>query len=213
MMQRPSPIWVFHITRLEHVPSMMAHGIWSDTLASANGLTSIPIGHSHLKQQRAARTVPIPPGGFLSDYVPFYFAPRSPMLYAINKGRVAGYTDGCDRIVYLATTEAELRGRDLPVLGTDRHALAAYARFTADGTELRQLVDWPLMRSTYWHDVDEYPDRCERRQAELLVHRRVPWDSILFIATRSDEVAAEVRQIMGSGSPVPKVDVRPGWYF
>ncbi|WP_327115416.1 DUF4433 domain-containing protein [Nocardia sp. NBC_01730] len=213
MTKRPSPTWVFHITRLEHVPSMMEHGIWSDTLASSTGLTSIPIGHSHLKQQRAARTVPIHPGGFLSDYVPFYFAPRSPMLYAINKGRVAGYTDGCDRIVYLATKVTELRTRTESVLGTDRHALAAYARFTADDSELTRLVDWPLMESKYWHDVDEYPDRCERRQAELLVHQHVPWDSILFIATRSDEVATEVRQMLGSKTPTPKLDVRPGWYF
>ncbi|WP_280234518.1 type II toxin-antitoxin system toxin DNA ADP-ribosyl transferase DarT [Nocardia cyriacigeorgica] len=213
MTDRPSPTWVYHITRLEHLSSMIAQGIWSDNLASSEGLTSIPIGHSHLKQQRAAKVVPVHPGGFLSDYVPFYFAPRSPMLYAINKGRVKGYVDGCDRIVYLVTTTEALRGEGLAVLGTDRHALTAYSRFTRDDRELTAMVDWRLMTEKYWSDTQEDPDRMERRQAELLVHQRVPWDSILYVATRSDAVAAEVRPIVAAGGPAPKVLVRGSWYF
>ncbi|WP_406275087.1 DUF4433 domain-containing protein [Nocardia sp. NBC_00881] len=51
--------------------------------------------------------------------------------------------------------------------------------------------------------------RAERLTHELLGEL----DVILFIATRSDEVATEVRQMLGSETPTPKLDVRPGWYF
>jgi len=37
---------------------------------------------------RAVKAVPVPPGGTLHDYVPFYFAPRSPMLRTLEGGNV-----------------------------------------------------------------------------------------------------------------------------
>ena len=46
----------------------------------------VSIGNPDLIAKRAGRVVAIPPGGSLSDYVPFYFTPRSPMLYNIVTG-------------------------------------------------------------------------------------------------------------------------------
>ena len=43
------------------------------------------IGMRHIKERRARKIVPIVPGETLADFVPFYFAPRSPMLYAMSK--------------------------------------------------------------------------------------------------------------------------------
>ncbi|WP_405135720.1 DUF4433 domain-containing protein [Nocardia sp. NBC_01388] len=213
MTGRPNPTRVYHITRLEHLPSMITHGIWSDTLASKRGLTSIQIGHQHIKDQRAKRGVPIAPGGVLADYVPFYFAPRSPMLYAIHRNNVRGYSGGCDRIVYLVCSVPELRRRGLVVVGTDRHAVTRYARFTCDDDELTGFVDWPLMEQVYWRDQPDDPDRCERRQAELLVHEHVPWASILGVAAKTSTVRTEVDQIIAAHGAVTQSRVVPGWYF
>ncbi|MGW4535409.1 type II toxin-antitoxin system toxin DNA ADP-ribosyl transferase DarT [Nocardia sp. NPDC004340] len=213
MSRRPHPTQVYHITRIEHVPSMIEHGILSDTLATAKGLTNIQIGHQHIKEQRAARQVPAGPGGVVADYTPFYFAPRSPMLYAIHRNNVRSYTGGCDRIVYLVSTVQELRGRGLAVVGTDRHAVTRYTRFTCDDGQLTDFVDWPLMRQTYWNDVPEDPDRSERRQAELLVHQQVPWASILGIATKTEAVHTEVEGIIAAGGAQTPARVIPQWYF
>jgi hypothetical protein len=40
----------------------------------------------------------------VADYVPFYFAPRSPMLYKLHKGGVPNYTNGQDPLVYLVSS-------------------------------------------------------------------------------------------------------------
>ncbi len=46
------------------------------------------IGSPDFIDKRAHRMVPVPPGGTLSDYVPFYFTPWLPMLMNITTGRV-----------------------------------------------------------------------------------------------------------------------------
>lgn len=46
----------------------------------------VTIGNPDLIDKRARRAVPLPPGGTLSDYVPFYFTPKSPMLLNIKTG-------------------------------------------------------------------------------------------------------------------------------
>ncbi|SUE29883.1 Uncharacterised protein [Nocardia farcinica] len=213
MTSRPDPTWVYHITRLEHIASMIEHGVLSDRLATERGASSISIAHSHLKERRARRTVPVHPYGTLADYTPFYFAPRSPMLFAIHKGKVHGHGTDCDRIVYLASTVQHLRRRGLQVLGTDRHAVVPYAQFTANDSVLTGFVDWELMKERYWCDIPEYPDRSERRQAELLVHERVPWDSILGVATRTEPVENELRHILDTAGASTRTAVRSHWYF
>lgn len=47
--------------------------------------------------------VPVGPKGVPADYVPFSFAPRSPMLYVIDKGGIPEYGEGQDPLVHLVT--------------------------------------------------------------------------------------------------------------
>lgn len=71
--------------------------------------------------------VRVRPGGVVADYVPFYFAPRSPMLYAIHMGNVAEYNDGIDPLVYIVTSVERLLALGLAVVTTDRNAALATA--------------------------------------------------------------------------------------
>lgn len=69
----------------------MEHGLRSDSLVIAEGSLTVDVGKDNIKEGRRRRTVPIGPGGVVADYVPFYFAPRSPMLFTIDKGSVPQY--------------------------------------------------------------------------------------------------------------------------
>lgn len=212
-MPRPEPTFVFHITRLEHLESMVTEGLLSDTQAQERGLVQIEIGNAGIKARRAARVVPIAPGGVVADYVPFYFAPRSPMLYAIDKGNVPTYQQGCEEIVHLVSTTQALRALGLTVLGTDRNAVLAVAEFTDDDTHLSEIVDWDLMKARMWNNTAAAPDRRERRQAEFLAHGLVPWSAFLEVATKSPGVKSRVEELLTRLGQTTEVAVRSDWYF
>src|SRR5215211_5366668 len=77
--------YIFRITHIANVPWIL-----ENDLACYNSNGKDPnfreIGLPDLTRKRANRKVPVPPGGTLADYVPFYFTPHSPMLYKIKTG-------------------------------------------------------------------------------------------------------------------------------
>lgn len=214
-MPRPIPTRIYHFTRVEHLPTVIELGLLCDNHAQAEGLLSIEVGNTGIKGRRATRPVTVRPGGVVADYAPFYFATRSPMMFSIHMGNVPGYTQGIDRLIYLATTVERLLEVGLDPVLTDRNAVLDYAEFIQlrDGEPADGFIDWSLMEETYWYDTETYPDRRERRMAECLVPSAVPWDAFLFVGTRSETISDEVRGLIGDSGSGPRVAARPRWYF
>ncbi|MGH3321613.1 MAG: type II toxin-antitoxin system toxin DNA ADP-ribosyl transferase DarT [Streptosporangiaceae bacterium] len=212
-MRRPIPTPVMHFTHVDHLPSIIRRGLLADATAHASRVVTVEVGHKEIKQRRSARVVPVAPGGVVADYAPFYFAARSPMLYVIAKGGVPTYSGSCDDLIYLATTVERLLELTLRPVFTDRNAAKGYAAFTSEPAELDDLVDWALMKARMWTDTEDEPDRKERRMAECLVHRRVPWEAFDEIVTRTPACARRVQRALATVGPSVQVVVRRGWYF
>ena len=86
---------LFHFTHVDNLPAVLDAGaILSDTVVVANGLLANEAGDPEIKQRRRERVVTCPPGGVVADYVPFYFAARSPMMYKLWMGSVPTFTGG-----------------------------------------------------------------------------------------------------------------------
>lgn len=213
-MPRPVPTPVFHFTHVEHLAHVIDRGLLSDNEAQEEGLLAVEIGNTGIKERRRRRTVPLFPFGAVADYVPFYFAPRSPMMYSIHCGNVPTYRDGCDRLVYLVTTLERLAEMGLDVLLTDRNAVLDFADFMVfDNGGQDDFIDWDLMRAQYWNNTAQWPDRRERRMAECLVRPRVPWEAFGEVVARNPAVAGEAAQAIALARSTTPVSVRPGWYF
>ena len=207
---------IYHITHVSNLSSIIAAGgLWCDSVRSArvaSGATVIGIAHQHIKDRRARKIVSLAAGGTLADYVPFYFAPRSPMLFAISRGHVAGYTGGQEHVIHLVSTVDH--ARDLGTLWcfTDGHADMEISRQYDDLASLDQ-IDWNLMKETWWNDTMLDGDRKRRRQAEFLVHQTFPWTGITEIGVISDKMASHVQPAMKGALHQPEVVVRSGWYY
>jgi len=205
---------LYHMTHLRNLPGILAEGgLWCDHKAALHGHCQQSIAYAHIKNRRAARTVLSGNGGTLADYVPFYFATRQPMLYAIKAGRVNGYTDGQEQIVYLrlSTESVATCGRSFAF--SNGHAEMALAEFSSDLAQLEALIDRPLMSATYWQDTPEDPNRKFRRQAEFLIHDFVSWDLIEEIGVYSDPLGEQVRALCAGHPHLPTISVKREWYF
>jgi len=205
-----------HFTHVDHLRTIVDHGLLCDAAAQSSGLLTAEVGNVDIKRRRRARVVPVPPGGVVADYVPFYFAARSPMMYLIAHGGVDTYDRGASRLIYLVSSLERLHDLGHATVLTDRNAVLNYAEFRpfnpADPID-DGFIDWPLMRAQYWNATTDDPQRKERRMAEALVHHRVGWDAILGIGVKNDVIADEVRRALTAAGAPRKVNVVPHWYF
>ena len=97
---RLDQILIYHITDVANLPGILAaRGLRSD-IAMAEPNPEV-IGYSHIKHRRMTQIRVDSCGGrFVGEFVPFYFCPRSPMLYTVNLGNT-GRTPGCQQTIVL----------------------------------------------------------------------------------------------------------------
>jgi hypothetical protein len=202
---------IYHITHHSNLPGIIeCGGLLCDGEAARQGPVSIAYGR--LKERRFETLVPCEPFGALTDYVPFYFAPRSPMLYAIHKGCVTHYTDGQSKIVYIVCSIQKVVQMGLRFVFTDGHPISRISRFANDLKWLGEMVDWRVMESTVWHNTPEDPDRKRRRQAEFLVYRFLPLEAVETIAVYDLDMRRQVQSYLGDPYQIDVV-VRRAWYY
>ena len=97
---RGAKTYVYHITSAANLRSIIDAGeIRPCSIMATMGTVYTNIAHIRIQGDRARTRVPYGPGGTLHDYVPLYFATRSPMLYAIHEGKVAGNAAGQAEVV------------------------------------------------------------------------------------------------------------------
>jgi hypothetical protein len=153
-----------------------------------------------IQGRRAARAVSAGPGGVLLDYVPFYFGPRSPMLYRLHTGWVDGYTEGQEPIVTLVVAVEEIAAAGHHLVFTDGQALVQYTSFYDELSRLGEL-DWETIHTTSWNKTPEDPDRQRRKQAEFPAHRELPWDLVRGIAVCNDAAVRRVEALLSTFDP------------
>lgn len=211
----PAAPKLYHITHVDNLPSIVADGaLWSDATLIARGGPAASIGMSSIKQRRLGLPVKCHPGDFVGGYVPFYFCPRSIMLFLIHRANHPdlGYRGGQEPIVHLeldlhaVVTWADANQRRWSF--TLSNAGAAYAEFRSRLDQLGDL-NWTAIRATDFTS----PAVKEGKQAEFLVKDFVPWELVVRIGVHSPEIAGSVAAAISAAQYQPRVEVLPGWYY
>ena len=211
---RQSRRLIMHFTHVNNLAGILAAGcLQADGLVERGSSLVTEAADLDIKARRRALPLPMPPYGTVADYVPFYFAPRSPMLFKLHKGGVLTYTEGQDPLIYLVTTVEAVTTVGLRSVFSDGNCAAAITQIYADFNRLDSVIDWQLMAETMWNNTADDPDRMRRRMAEFLVHERVPVSCLAGIVVRTESMRERVERILAEhGSALP-VRVQPGWYF
>lgn len=206
MNHRPDQTFIYHITDIENLPSILANsGLRSDAAMAQHDPTVI--GYGHIKQRRMTEIrVDCCGGRFVGEFVPFYFCPRSPMLYTINRGHT-GRPPGCQRtIVHLVSTLAAGISQNRPWAISDGNAGAFHTTFSAELSALAGL-DWAAIRATQWNG------RTHQKSAEFLLADFFDWSSFHAVGCYNNETALQVQNMLTHNILRPTVSVQSNWYY
>jgi hypothetical protein len=214
-MTLPASPKLYHITHVANLASIAAaDGLRSDARMAAAGGPGVSIGMPHLKSRRLAMPVACHPGDVVGDYVPFYFCPRSVMLYLLHRGNhpELTYRDGQQEIVHLefdlyAVAEHSTRSGGRFAF-TRSNASARYTEFLSDLADLGSL-GWAAIRNPDFRDASVK----EAKQAEFLAHGTVPWSLVERIGAQSHPVAERAADALRGIEHQPLIEVRRDWYF
>lgn len=170
------------------------------------------IGNIDLINKRATRQVPISPGGFLNDYIPFYFTPFSPMLYNIHTGRGGVRKVENSKIIILVSSLYHLHSLGLPFVFTDRHAYSITANYFNKLDSLN-AINWPLLQVRNFQRDPNDPEKIERYQAEALIPKKLPVEGLLGVVCYTESTQQTVQKCADSLRVTLKVICRPDWFF
>ena len=179
---------LYHVTHVDNLRGVVAEGgLVCDREMMARGGPEQAIGMSSIKLRRIQQLEVGPhPGTKVGDYVPFYFCPRSVMLFVIHCANHPElfFRGGQEPIVHL---EADLHAtvQWAEESGTRwafslSNAGAYYTEFRWQLKELGRL-DWQAIEATDFRAAQVK----ERKQAEFLVHGHFPFELVERIGVRS----------------------------
>ena len=212
----PSKPKIYHITHVDNLTRIIARGgLLSDARMLEEGGPDQAIGMSKIKRRRLEEIeVTCHPGTMVGEYVPFYFCPRSVMLYLIYRGNhpELDYRGGQDPIIHL---EADLyqvvewaNDKGVRWAFSLSNAGAYYVEFRSDLRNLHEL-DWVAITATDFRD----PDIKERKQAEFLVYGFFPFKLVERIGVYNETIRARVRRALAGSKHKPLVEIRRDWYY
>jgi hypothetical protein len=207
----PDKALIFRITHRDNVRWIVENGLHCKRSEIVDP-NFVSIGNPELICKRQYRSVDIPPGGTLSDYIPFYFTPFSPMMYNIKTG-FAGITRRSNQeIVILVSSLHKVAAEGGSFVFSDRHAYLQTARFFADTADLNQ-IDWPILQARDFRRDPDDIGKVERYQAEALVRRHMPVSWLKGILCYNQAVKEGLDGLLGERDMNLKVVVAPRWYF
>jgi hypothetical protein len=213
-MAMPAQFKVYHIVHVDRLASIVADGcLWCDAEIDRRAPPGTTIGMSAIKQRRLEElTLSSHPDLHVGDCVPFYFCPRSVMLYLIYQGNHPDlvYRGGQGPIIHL---EADLQA---VVAWANQHGQRwaftlsnAGSRFFEDRCDIAQLneIDWDAVQATNWRQCKE------GKQAEFLLERSFPWQLVERIGVHSRAIYQQVAQALPANGHRPPVEILAGWYY
>ena len=206
-MAKPTTIWLYRITHITNLEHILLHGLVTAHSPDTNP-TFIQIGDNTLIDYRKDLDAPVPPGGKLSEYIPFYLGPRSPMLYQIATGYEGVKRFAQEEIIYLISSLPKIKEEGLVYFFSDGHVRSKTSiKYTRD--EDFDLLDWTAIYATDWRPDETDLRRKQKKQAEFLVKHHVPFRCIEYIGVFNEAARQKVVNSLAKHNVTLPVRVSP----
>lgn len=169
----------------QNIPHVLAHGLCSRMHLNADP-NFVNIGHQQLITDRDKHPVSMESKGVLGEYIPFYFAGHSPMLYMIKNGFQGVFKRPQEDLVFIVCKISEVSQSGLEFIFTDRNAKIAITETYIDINDLDKL-DWSIINSIDWKNTEENYQKRDIKQAEFLIRHHLPVAFIHAMVVKNEE--------------------------
>ena len=205
---------IYHITHVDNLENIVQDSYLFSDSTRVQRQGDIVIGIDKIKNRRLNIPISGYPDTKVGDCVPFYFCPRSIMLFVIycaDHPNLA-YYGGQKPIIHL---EADLHS--VVRWAEEKQRLWAFslsnaatyiAQFHSDLDHLDK-IDWNAVAARVWRD----PDIKYAKQAEFLVQQSFPWCLVERIGVYSQGIAHKVYGAMKDAKHRPRVEITQMWYY
>jgi hypothetical protein len=218
-MPAPAQPKIYHIVHVDRLASIVADGcLWSDAMMVERQGVGTTIGMSNIKARRL-NELNLSCHLFLrvGQCTPFYFCPRSVMLFLIyRRSEELAYKGGQEPIVHL---EADLHATiDWAQQNNQRWAFTlsnAGAYYFEDRADIAKLgeINWDAVQTHKWSGNGVSRSVKEGKQAEFLIERAFPWHLVERIGVHSQAFVSPVSNAMQGAAHRPRIEIRREWYY
>ncbi|MCW5981592.1 MAG: DUF4433 domain-containing protein [Bryobacteraceae bacterium] len=213
-MRVPAAPKIYHIVHVDRLASILADGcLWCDAEVARRHPAGTTIGMTDIKRRRLIElTLSSHPSLHVGDCVPFYFCPRSIMLYLLHMGNREGlsYRGGQGPIVHLqADLRTVVEWADQNVRRWAFTLSNAGASYFEDRCDLNSLgeIDWDAVQAREWRNYKE------GKQAEFLLEHSFPWQLVERVGVHSKPIYQRVINELPVGGHRPEIEIRSDWYY
>ena len=199
------------MTHIRNIPHILSHGIVHKDSPNAYP-NYISIGDDTLINVRNEQLIP-GTEYHIGDFIPFYFGPRTPMLYSIQHGNEHVTKRHPEEIVYCIISISDVIKNDLHGFFTDGHARSAMTTFYPNSRlpELDTLVKRKDVYENSWGTCyDNTGETKRKKSAELLLLEDVPVQMLHWFVTYNEEAKME---LIEAGIEADKIYILPDYYF
>lgn len=165
--------FVYHFTSVNNLESIIDDGLLSTNAKIENSVTHDDIANDEIQKRRSTMKVTCGPKGVVHDYVPFYFAKRTPMLLNIVKSKNIDQ----EYIVYLAIPIEKIL--EVDVVFSDASANTIVPPNFYENPQDLKCLNWDVIDKWTWmYYVD---DERHQKMSEMLVHQKLDITDISHI--------------------------------
>lgn len=207
-----SRTFCYRIVNINNLSLLLQNGMVNKHHQQASN-KYINIGNPEIIDVRSTTPVRIANYGMIGDYVPFYFTPKSLMLYNIITGYrhplVPKRDAGEILVVRCLISELATLPQWFFTDGQGNNSLTKHF----NNLDLLDEIDWKcIQESNFKNDADD-PDRVRKYQAEFLVHGQIPLANIESLNVYNHQAAEIVSDILQQHNINLAVNIQPLYFF
>ena len=204
---------IYHIVHGSRLSSIISDGgLLCDAIVNESYKPGQVIGMPSIKQRRLVSALSSHQNLRVGDCVPFYFCPRSVMLYVISRANhpELAYRGGQNPIVHLeADLKRVVRWADANNRRWAFTTSNAGSSYFEDYSGLAHLneIDWGAVRARDWRTCRD------AKQAEFLLEGFLPWSLISRIGVMNRSIYDRVLPILQNAEHRPELEIKRDWYY